>query len=189
MSLVTPPKTNFTTIDGVINTDLNQIGENLNSLEQSKYQSGDNITAATVTTNTLTAGEITKVVTSTVNTGQGDNECYAMNQNVRTTDAPTFAGGTFNGAILPTTTADGSWALTTTPAVIPRGIYSIKHIVSTGLGHSIVEMFVNGLWQTFSDGFVAVGASGTSGDVIISDGTNFRISIGSGTGTVYYRRF
>lgn len=28
---------------------------------------------------------------ATVNTGQGDNELYAMNQNVRTTDSPTFA--------------------------------------------------------------------------------------------------
>src|SRR6056297_3497046 len=35
--------------------------------------------------------------TNTLNTGQGDNELYAMNQNLETTDSPTFAGGTFNG--------------------------------------------------------------------------------------------
>ena len=39
------------------------------------------------------------VVATTVNTGQGANELYAMNQNVRTTDSPTFGGLTLNGGV------------------------------------------------------------------------------------------
>ena len=35
------------------------------------------------------------VTFATVNTGQGNNECYAMNQNVRTTDSPTFGHNIF----------------------------------------------------------------------------------------------
>jgi microcystin-dependent protein len=34
---------------------------------------------------------------STLDTGQGANELYAMNQNVQTGDSPTFAGATFSG--------------------------------------------------------------------------------------------
>ena len=36
---------------------------------------------------------------TSVDTGQGANELYAMNQNVRTTDSPTFAGLTSTGVI------------------------------------------------------------------------------------------
>lgn len=37
------------------------------------------------------------VISGTINTGQGATELYLMDQNVRTTDSPTFAGATFNG--------------------------------------------------------------------------------------------
>ena len=40
------------------------------------------------------------VTFSTVNTGQGANELYAMNQNVRTTDSPTFDGLTSTDTII-----------------------------------------------------------------------------------------
>ena len=36
---------------------------------------------------------------STINTGQGANELYGMNQSVKTTDNVTFAGATINGAL------------------------------------------------------------------------------------------
>ncbi len=36
---------------------------------------------------------------ATLNTGQGANELYAMNQNVQTTDSPTFATGNFTGIV------------------------------------------------------------------------------------------
>lgn len=39
------------------------------------------------------------VTFATVNTGQGANELYAMNQAVRTTDSPTFGGLTLNGGV------------------------------------------------------------------------------------------
>jgi hypothetical protein len=40
-----------------------------------------------------------KLKATTLDTGQGANELYAMNQNVRTTDSPTFAGLTLSGMI------------------------------------------------------------------------------------------
>ena len=45
---------------------------------------------------TISSGAITA---PTVNTGQGANELYAMNQNIRTTDSPTFGGLTLNGGV------------------------------------------------------------------------------------------
>ena len=45
---------------------------------------------------------------ATVNTGQGANELYAMDQDVETTDSPTFAGLTINGNIGVTGTVDGT---------------------------------------------------------------------------------
>jgi hypothetical protein len=40
-----------------------------------------------------------KLKATTLDTGQGANELYAMNQNLRTTDSPTFAGLTLSGMI------------------------------------------------------------------------------------------
>lgn len=50
---------------------------------------------------TTSAGAtVTGVLTATsVNTGQGDYELYAMDQNVRTTDSPAFAAATINGTL------------------------------------------------------------------------------------------
>jgi len=47
-----------------------------------------------------TGATVTGVLTATsVNTGQGDYELYAMDQNVRTTDSPAFAAATINGTL------------------------------------------------------------------------------------------
>ena len=54
MALDNVPKTNYTVNDGVIADDLNNIGLNLLELEDSKYESGDDITAGDIT-----AGDIT----------------------------------------------------------------------------------------------------------------------------------
>ena len=43
---------------------------------------------------TTGAASVGALTSTTINTGQGANEVYAMNQNVRTTDSPTFAGAT-----------------------------------------------------------------------------------------------
>ena len=64
---------------------------------------------------------------STINTGQGANELYGMNQSVKTTDSPTFAGATINGHINPTTTPTESTTATISAVgqtvYLPRGIY------------------------------------------------------------------
>jgi hypothetical protein len=49
-----------------------------------------------VNAGTISSGAITA---TTLDTGQGANELYAMNQNVRTTDSPTFGGLTLNGGV------------------------------------------------------------------------------------------
>ena len=41
----------------------------------------------------------TNLRVGTVNTGQGNNKLYAMNQHVRTTDTVSFAGATVNGKV------------------------------------------------------------------------------------------
>ena len=55
------------------------------------YESGN--TART----SLGLGNASAVTFATVNTGQGANELYAMNQNVRTSDSPTFTNLTLSG--------------------------------------------------------------------------------------------
>jgi len=58
-------------------------------------------TAADVDAGTFPAGNYAfasgTLDADTLNTGQGDNELYDMNQNVLTTSSPTFVGGNFNG--------------------------------------------------------------------------------------------
>ncbi len=59
MSLSTVPKTNFSTDDGVTTDDLNEIGQNLLDLEDSKYESGDNIVVGTITSGDITGEDLT----------------------------------------------------------------------------------------------------------------------------------
>ena len=59
MSLATVPKTNWTSKDGVQFTAINEIGANLQALEDSKYESGDNINVGDITACDLTTGDIT----------------------------------------------------------------------------------------------------------------------------------
>lgn len=55
MSLTTTPKIDWDTSDGVADTDMNEIGVNLNALESSKHQDGDSPTYVNVTvTNDIT---------------------------------------------------------------------------------------------------------------------------------------
>ena len=48
MSLTTPPKINWATTDGVADTDLNEIGVNLNALESSKAELNDDVNFTSV---------------------------------------------------------------------------------------------------------------------------------------------
>ena len=59
MSLDTVPKTNWTAKDGVQLTDMNEIGSNIQALEDSKYESGDDITVGTITSGDITAENTT----------------------------------------------------------------------------------------------------------------------------------
>ena len=130
------------------------------------------------------------IVVSSIDTGNGATEIYAMDQPVRTTDALTFGALTVDGAINPTTTPPlSSFSLTTTPQLIPRGIYSIEHI-SSQTDYSFVEMQkTSGVWVTISSGNISTFGSATKGDIIFSDGSNFRVSIKLSTGTMSYRKF
>ena len=140
------------------------------------------------------------VTFATVNTGQGANELYDMNQDVKTSDSVTFAvvvattvvmtnasvaaSLIVNGSLLPTVASTlGSWSLTTTPMLIPRGIYSILNTNHAG-GYSIIQMQTSSAsWYTISNGLE------DDGELIFSDGTNFRIYVSNLDTTVYYRKF
>jgi hypothetical protein len=99
------------------------------------------------------------------------------------------SGLTVGGAINPTTTPPlSSWALTTTPMIIPQGIYSIIHLQGA-TNFSRIEMQISGsVWVDLSIGGTGSG-TGTSGAIIFSDGINFRAVMFSGTGTMNYRKF
>lgn len=103
------------------------------------------------------------------------------------------AGISFVDNILPTASStDGSWALTTTAMIIPRGIYHIKHNVVNTSDYTVLEMFSGGSWLLISSGFSGSSTSvnSTNGDLVFSDGTNFRVKVAtSGTYNMRYRKF
>ena len=168
----TTPKTDWTTADGVDNADLNRIEENTRALYVDR--TGQDLKPTdSPTFVVMNAGK--------VNTGVGDVECYAMNQNVKTTSSPTFSQITANGRILPTSTpletsisipAATSWKF-------PRGIYMI---------------------HAFSGNFILVSVyPGANGESLPTLFTRMVISAGddnyflwnndSVARTVYYQRF
>ena len=128
-----------------------------------------------------------------INTGQGATEVHLMNQNVRTTDSPTFGGLTTTGKLtLPDagiTIADSyhSWkrnysVTSTSPQEIlyhdgtsldTGGVYRFTaHIAGTGTDQSATAVFwnQNGTWRVN-----VTGQSGTSSnhpEFIISSSTN-----------------
>lgn len=61
--------------------------------------SGGTIDGAVIGGTTPAAGTFTTLVSQTIDTGQGAVEAYAMDQPVRTTDSPTFAGLTLTAAL------------------------------------------------------------------------------------------
>lgn len=69
MSLDNTPKIDWKTLDGVLNTDLNNIGKNLNELENTKAELDDDVTFTDVDTTTATIGTatITTAITGTIN--------------------------------------------------------------------------------------------------------------------------
>src|SRR6056297_2006836 len=96
-------------------------------------------------------GKVNGAFTSnTLNTGQGDNELYAMNQNLETTDSPTFAGGTFNGNI----TAKYSISRNVNPVSVQNKSPYITNLDTADVWLSQVmnKGGVSPEWQTYTSG-------------------------------------
>ncbi len=68
MSLSTVPKINFTTDDGLRNTDLNETNQNIQDLEDTKFESGDNVTFGTIAGTTGTFSGTVKLTDSPTST-------------------------------------------------------------------------------------------------------------------------
>lgn len=109
---------------------------------------------------------------ATVNTGQGANELYAMNQNVRTTDSPTFNTLGFT-SLNPDSSVETSIQLSAGSSyTLPKGAYAIK--IETTSVSVACQMYHNSSWITIFGG---------TGGFVISDGVNFRLSHLGGSGT------
>ena len=79
-----------------------------------------------------------KATCSSVDTGQGANELYEMDQNVKTTSSPTFAGGTMSSMKIETTATHAA-ATTTSSYTVSQGKYGvfvdrISDSATTGFG-------------------------------------------------------
>jgi hypothetical protein len=114
------------------------------------------------------------VTFATVNTGQGANELYAMNQNVRTTDSPTFAKLKLTSGTYGSVTIQGSSTWT-----VPEGIYQIGRSSAPVQ----VEIYDGSTWQ-FGD------SNDLAANTIISDGSSVRIINEFTTSVyIYYLKF
>jgi hypothetical protein len=91
-----------------------------------------------------------------------------------------------------TSQTEGSWSFTANgqTQIIPNGVYQILHFRG-GATRSLVQSFINGSWQTISDGTTGTNNDGAHGALVFSDGVNYRVQWGTSTstaGTVYYRK-
>lgn len=88
-------------------------------------------------------------------------------------------GGSFNalrsgGFLVEGVSADSSWSISTTPLVIPKGVYFV-----TSDSVLRAEALISGSWRIIADDYIPM---------LISDGTNVRLRTTSGTVTIYYRK-
>lgn len=120
-------------------------------------------------------------VFSSINTGQGTNELYPMNQAVRTSDNVSFNNVTCNGTMTPTTsTTTGIWTTADNNTIISRGVYQVSF---AGTGNKFITDNDIGIIMAF-DG---VSAPSQYGGIIFSDGINIKLLIAGGT--IEYRKF
>jgi len=133
------------------------------------------------------AGIVGTLDSATLNTGQGDNELYDMDQNVLTTSSPTFAM-TNNTALQSKTLAasDITFALTSNIITLTgdAGANTLATITGAGIGIYTI-LFVDGLITVTDDeantantiDLVGTGADLTSADdttlTLMFDGTSF----------------
>lgn len=115
---------------------------------------------------------------TSVDTGQGATEVHLMNQNLRTTDSPTFSTLGF-ASLNPDNSTETSIQLAPgTTQVLPKGAYAIWLANNSDF---TIEMKYGSDWGTI---FSRIGG------FVISDGVNFRLRNGSaGTWIVRIRKW
>jgi hypothetical protein len=110
------------------------------------------------------------VVCSAINTGAGLVDCYAMDQDLKTTNSPTFAKVTSGSIAFSGTFSTGTFTVSAgTTYTIPAGIYTFSSLIDVG-SYLIVDGTIIGGSKTF-----------TGGCSVISDGVNVKISNGTGS--------
>ncbi len=163
MSLDTVPKTNFESDDGMSFTDANEIGANLQALEDSKYQEGDNVTLGTINGGDTVIEDLTAedITSDSVTTGP--------------LSATT---GTFSGAVNPALTVATSQVVSAGTSWVPaRGLY----IVSFNGANLTLQINVSG-WKDVN--------SITDGGAFPTDGTNVRVNNATGGDlTAFYQKY
>ena len=107
-----------------------------------------------------------KVTCSSVDTGQGANELYEMDQDVKTTSSPTFAGGTMS-SIKIESTATHATSTTTSAFTVSQGKYGV---------------FVDRISDSATTGFGVFSCNFT----VASDGTVTRSDETGTSGTMYF---
>ena len=122
------------------------------------------------------------VTFATVNTGQGANELYAMNQAVQTSDGVTFGGVTVNGDISARVGETELFGVNTSTGLTTIATASVSQNLTVG-GDLIVQgdlTYLNTTNTLVEDQFILLG-SGSTGDSDI--GIIFAGIGGEGTGT------
>ena len=134
------------------------------------------------------AVQTTDAVTfASVNTGQGANELYAMDQNVRTTDGVTFGGVTSNADVQFNNGASvQSFFFNSDTSVTTIATASVSQNLTVG-GDLIVNgdlSYINTTNTAVEDQFILLGSGSTSADVGIIFQTG--VSEGTAQGTAFF---
>ncbi len=130
------------------------------------------------------------VTFATVDTGQGANELYDMDQNVLQASSPTFVGGTFSGltASVPVVTSAGSALASQTYANFKTSLVLAQADIS-GLTTASSPVFVTAKLSGLTDGYVPYHVADNTGlgnsnvytdasNVFIGDTTNAKATLG-----------
>jgi len=192
MGYVTP-KTNWDTVYEPSPGDLNRIEGNVKHIksEEAEFDEDKTFNDDVEVIGGLTAGSVASVgavsgttgtfsgavsgttgtfsgaiAGTTLNTGQGANELYGMDQGVKVTDNVTHNDMTINGALKPNITSAGDILFNRDPGVgktwtISRGVYLFARITTLNL-----EINNGAGWYNVSTGI---------GGLVFSDGVNVRL--------------
>jgi hypothetical protein len=114
---VTAPTGNITTVNATT------VGATTGNITTVNATTGNIANINSTTTNTGTVSATGAISCQTINTGAGAVECYAMNQNVRTTDSPTFASIQSGSGYI-------KWKLFS--GAVSADIFAVTHGISSG---------------------------------------------------------